>query len=198
MKLSRRENVIVVDSSGVESTCITSTGGGAFGALTAANITSTGAISAASISSTGAVTSFSVPVNYAEDGSTDVNLKAYGVSLLAYSTSATTRKFYTLDAPIKGICKKLVLASTVAPIGSSNATIVNTGSSDIQIMTYLSTAINVDYTNVAMQTPLTVVELVGVSTSKWALTNFQSASTNATYKGLAGLSSGLSTGIVST
>jgi hypothetical protein len=187
MKLSRRENIIVVDSSGVESTCITSTGGGAFGDVTCNSLTSTGA-----------VTSYGVPANYSEDGSTDYNLKAYGVSLLAYSTSATTRKFYTLDAPIKGISKRLVLASTVAPIGSSNATIVNTGSTNIEIMTYLSTAINVDYTNVALQTPLTIVDLIGVSTSKWALTNFQSASTNATYKGLAGLSSGLSTGIAST
>lgn len=198
MQLSRGENLTVVDSSGSTSQVITSTGGGAFGAVTCASLTSTGTVSAPAFTSTGAVTSYNVPVNYVEDGSTATNLKAYGVSLLEASTAAGTMKKYTLDAPIKGIAKRLVLASTIAPMGSSDATQVGTGSSDIQIITYLSTAINVDYTNIAMQTPLTIVDLIGVSTSKWALTDFQSASTNATYTGLAGLSSGLSTGIAST
>lgn len=150
------------------------------------------------ITSSGLVYSNNVPANYFEDGSTASNLKAYGVSLLAASTAAGTMKKYTLDAPIKGIVKELVLASTVAPMGSSDATQVGTGSSNIQIFTFNSTAINVDYTNIAMQTPYTYARLIGVSTSRWALTNFESASTNVTYKGLAGLSSGLSTGIAST
>jgi hypothetical protein len=73
-----------------------------------------------------------------------------------------------------------------------------TGSSNIDIISYTSTAVAIDYTNIAMQTPFTYARLLGVSTSRWILTDFQSASTNVTYKGLAGLSSGLSTGIAST
>ena len=107
-------------------------------------------------------------------------------------------KLYTLSAPIKGVVKELVLQSTIAPMGSSDATQVVTGSSGIDIVTYASTVIAVDYRTIAFQTPFTYARLVGVSTARWVITNFNSASTNATYKGLLGLSSGLSTGIVST
>ena len=193
MQLSRGENLSVVDSSGSTYQVVTSTGGGAFGAVTCASLTSTGAIY-----STAAVSSYSVPLNYVETGSTASNLKAYGVSLLDASTAAGTMKKYTLGAPIKGIAKELILQSTIAPMGSSDATQVMTGSSNIDIISYTSTAVAIDYTNIAMQTPFTYARLLGVSTSRWILTDFQSASTNVTYKGLAGLSSGLSTGIAST
>jgi hypothetical protein len=149
-------------------------------------------------SSTGLLYSNRVPVNYFEDGSTAANLKAYGVSLLAASTAAGTMKKYTLDAPIKGMVKELILQSTIAPMGSSDATQVMSGSSDIDIITYNSTVVAVDYRTIAMQTPYTYARLIGVSTSRWALTDFQSASTCVAYKALAGLSSGLSTGITST
>lgn len=150
------------------------------------------------IGSTGLVKSNGIPQNYFEDGSTAANLKAYGISLLAASTAAGTMKKYTLDAPVKGAVKELILQSTVAPMGSSDATQVGTGSSDIDIISFNTTVVAVDYRNIAMQTPYTYAKLVGVSTSRWVLTNWQSASTNVTYKGLAGLSSGLSTGIAST
>lgn len=148
--------------------------------------------------STGLLYSNAIPQNYFEDGSTAANLKAYGISLLQASTAAGTMKKYTLDAPIKGAVKELILQSTVAPMGSSDATQVMTGSSNIDIISFNTTVIAVDYRTMAMQTPYTYARLVGVSTSRWALTNFESASTNVTYKGLAGLSSGLSTGIAST
>lgn len=150
------------------------------------------------ISSSGLVYSNTVPLNYFEDGSTASNLTAYGISFLAASTAAGTMKVYTLNAPVKGMIKELVLQSTIAPMGSSDATQVGTGSSNIDIITYNSTVIAVDYTNIALQTPYTYVKLIGVSTSRWALAEFKTASTNATYSGLAGLSSGLSTGIAST
>jgi len=148
--------------------------------------------------STGLGYSNGIPQNYFEDGSTAVNLKAYGISFLAVSTAAGTMKKYTLDAPIKGAVKELVLQSTTAPMGSSDATQVGTGSSGIDIISFNTTVVAIDLRNIAMQSPYTYAKLLGVSTSRWALTNFQSASTNVTYKGLAGLSSGLSTGIAST
>jgi hypothetical protein len=195
MKLSRLENIVVVDSSGVESTCITSTGGGKFAAFECANFASTGDVTA---SAGYFIDKNAVKLNYIENGTTTANLVAYGVSLLETSTAATTMKKYTLNAPIRGIFKDLVLASTVAPAGSSDATQVGTGSSDITITSYNSTSVSVDFTNMAMQSPYTYARLLGLSTSRWALVDFQSASTNITYKGLAGLSSGLSTGIAST
>jgi hypothetical protein len=136
--------------------------------------------------------------SYYEDASTSANIKPYGISFLQSSTAAGTMKKYTLDAPIKGVTKELVLQSTVAPAGSSDATQIGTGSTAIIIIGYGTTAIATEYTNIAMQVPYTYARLLGVSTSKWIMTDFRTASTNATYLGLAGLSSGLSTGIAST
>jgi hypothetical protein len=149
--------------------------------------------------SSGLMYSNSAPINFHETASTATNLKAYGISFLDASTAAGTMKKYTIDAPIKGIVKELILQSTIAPMGSSDATQVGTGSTNITIIGYGSTAINADLTNIAMQTPYTYVRLLGLSTSRWAVTDFRSASSNVTtYGGILGLSSGLSTGVVST
>jgi hypothetical protein len=151
------------------------------------------------VTSSGLVYSNYAPINYFEDGTTTANLKAYGLSFLAASTAAGTMKKYTLDAPVKGVYKELILQSTVAVMGSSDATQVATGSTNITIISYGSTAINSDLTNMAMQTPYTYARLIGLSTSRWAVTDFRSASSNVTtYGGVLGLSSGLSTGVVST
>lgn len=147
--------------------------------------------------STGLLYSNGIPQNYFEDGTTAANLKAYGVSFLTQST-AQSMKTYTLDAPIKGTVKELVLQSTIAPLGSSDTAQVATGSSDIDIISFGTTAVAIDLTNIAMQTPYTYVRLIGVSTSRWALTNLVTASTLATYKAGTALSSGLSTGVTST
>ena len=150
------------------------------------------------IGSDGTLYNKTVPINFSEDATTTVNLKPYGVSILAASTAAGTMKKYTLDAPVKGVYKELVLSSTIAPMGSSDATQVMTGSSNINIVGFGTTLLTPDYSNIAMQTPFTYVRLLGLSTARWAMTDFKSASTNVTYTGLAGLSSGLSTGIAST
>jgi len=148
--------------------------------------------------STGLAYSNTVPVNYFEDGTTTANLKAYGLSFVQFSTAATTIKKYTLDAPIKGTFKELVLASSAAIAGSSDVTVVVTGSSDIDIVSFGTTAIATDLHTVAMAQPYSYARLVGVSTARWAILDFESGSTNVAYKAAAGLSSSLSTGIVST
>ena len=185
MKLSRGEKLTVVDSSGGEVDFMTSTG-----LLTANNIT---------INSGGYLTDGNgAKHNFTENGTTTANLMAYGLSLLETSTAATTMKKYTLNAPITGVFKDLVLASTVAPAGSSDATQVGTGSTAIRIVSFGSTAIASEFTNIAMNAPYTYARLLGLSTSRWAMVGFESASTNVAYKALGGGSSGLSTGIVST
>jgi hypothetical protein len=192
MKLSRRENLVMVDSSGVESTCITSTGGGKFAALEASNFTSTGDVTA---SAGYFVDKNAVKLNYVENGTTTANLVAYGVSLLEPSTAAQTIKKYTLNAPIKGIFKDLLVSSSGAVTGSSDVTIVTTGSSNIDILSYGTTLLTGDLHNIAMQSPYTYARLLGLSTSRWGITDFQTASTLAPYKAIAGLSSGLSTAV---
>jgi hypothetical protein len=171
MRLSFGEDILVADSSGTERTVITSTGG---------------------------IIANDAKLNYIESGTTSANLVSYGVSLLETSTAAGTMKKYTLNAPIAGIFKDLVLASTVAPAGSSDATQVGTGSTAIRIVSFGSTAIASEFTNIAMQVPYTYARLLGLSTSRWAMVAFESASTNVAYKALGGGSSGLSTGIAST
>lgn len=192
MKLSRRENLVMVDSSDVESTCITSTGGGKFAAFECANFTSTGDVTA---SAGYFIDKNAAKFNYVENGTTTANLVAYGVSLLEPSTAAQTIKKYTLNAPIRGVFKDLIVATTVGPTGSSDVTIVTTGSSDINILSFGTTLLTGDLHTVAMQTPFTYARLLGLSTSRWALTSFETASTLAPYKAIAGLSSGLSTAV---
>lgn len=148
--------------------------------------------------STGLLYSNGIPQNYFEDASTAANLKAYGISFLQFSTAATTIKKYTLDAPIKGAVKELILASSAAVAGSSDVTVVTTGSSDIDIVSFGTTAIATDLHTVAMPQPYAYARLVGVSTARWCITDFEAATTNVAFKALAGLSSSLSTGIVST
>jgi hypothetical protein len=147
--------------------------------------------------STGLLYSNGIPQNYFEDASTATNLKPYGLSLLDASTAATTIKKYTLDAPIKGAVKELLLASTLALAGSSDTTIVYTGSSDIHILSYGTTLLTPDYKSITMPQPVSYARLVGLSTARWAMLAFQSGTTNVAFKALAGLSSD-STGIVST
>ena len=148
--------------------------------------------------STGLLYSNGIPQNYFENGSTAANLKAYGLSFLAFSTAAQTIKKYTLDAPITGAVKELLLASSAAVAESSDVTVVTTGSSDIDILSFGTAAIATDLHTIAMQQPCSYARLIGVSTARWAITDFQSGSTNVTYKAAAGLSSSLSTGIAST
>ncbi len=157
---------------------------------------STGSTSRMIFGNTGITYSNGVPMNYSEDGTTDANLKSYGVSFLAASTAAGTMKKYTLDAPTKGIQKLLVLNTTVAPMGSSDATIVSAGSGN-EIFGYGTTAVNNPYRSVVFQSPITCATLVGLSTSQWLLTNFRTASTLAAYAAL-GLSTSYSSGPVST
>jgi len=103
-------------------------------------------------------------VNTAEDGSTGTNLANHGVSLLTYSTAAN---LFTLDAPVAGRKKEIVLNSTVAPDATAIAFSVYSGSADIFIRDNSTTFTKPLYVN--MLPPYASVSLIGLSTSEWGV-----------------------------
>jgi hypothetical protein len=151
MKISRGESIVVVDSSGNESTCITSTGG---------------------------LNANGYPLFYTENASTTAALKAYGVSIVDGSTTDT--KVYTIGAPITGMRKTILMYSTAADtLGSSRLTIVGTASTANYFIGN-STAIASDDHYLTFQRPYTAVELIGLSTLKYGILSVICASTVST------------------
>jgi hypothetical protein len=115
-------------------------------------------------SSTGLLYSNGNPIGRSETGSTATNLTADGVSFLAYSSAANT---YTLDAPVTGVIKSLVLGTTLVADSTAIAISVYTGSTAIHILDN-STAIALKlYAN--FLPPMGSIQLVGLSTILWGV-----------------------------
>lgn len=109
-------------------------------------------------------------VNYTETATSDSALVNYGISFLPYSTNGAT---VTLAAPSSGVRKTLILYSTaVVPETTEVYTYVD-ASSDVQVL-YGSTAL-VTQSKIKFSPPYTAVELIGISTNKWAVVGYVGA-----------------------
>lgn len=115
-------------------------------------------------SATGLLYSDGNPLGRIETGSTASNLVADGVSFLDYSSAANT---YTLDAPVTGVIKSLVLDSTLVADSTAIAISVYTGSTAILIYDNSTAIAPKLYVN--FLPPLGTIQLVGLSTIAWGV-----------------------------
>ena len=99
-----------------------------------------------------------------ETASTTVNLKAFGVSIVPYTTADNT---FTLDAPITGVRKSIIMNSTLAPDAVAKDTNIYTGSTAIFIKDNSTTYNPKLYAS--LQPPFASLELLGLSTSEWGV-----------------------------
>lgn len=99
-----------------------------------------------------------------ETASTATNLRAFGMSLLPYSTAANK---FTLSAPIAGVEKTIVLNSTLVADSTAINTTIYTGSTAIVIRDN-STLYN-DKLYINVQPPYANIRLIGLSTSQWGV-----------------------------
>ena len=99
-----------------------------------------------------------------EDASTASNLKSHGISLVPYSSATNA---FTLDAPIAGVRKTLVMNAGVIADSTAINTSIYTGSTAILIQDNSTTVAPKLYVNILP--PYANVELLGLSTSEWGI-----------------------------
>jgi len=100
--------------------------------------------------------------------STATNLSAYGVSVLqTWSTAQAVQ--YTLNAPVTGCKKTIILNTTYLPDSTAIHTFVYSGSTAIFFYDG-STALKTQQ-KIGFEPPNSAVELVGLSTAAWMIVN---------------------------
>jgi len=118
--------------------------------------------------------------SYATTADTTSNyLAPYGVSVLSSANSASTNPVYRLDAPIPGVGKTITIVSTATGVASTCDFIVTMSTGAVAIQSTWSTSFTV-----LRSTNPVVINLMGITTALWALTNssasFSGAATTST------------------